>query len=106
MKVGVVQFIKAAPHRRRLSSVASRTCSGTYRRRFHWETQGARDVATAEAAREQARAFMRDPAIGLVVLDELNMREVPLSRRRHRHRRPRGAATMQRHRDRARGAAG
>jgi cob(I)alamin adenosyltransferase len=41
---------------------------------FTWETQNrARDVATAEAAWEQARAFLRDPAIGLVVLDELNI---------------------------------
>ncbi|MBS0555257.1 MAG: cob(I)yrinic acid a,c-diamide adenosyltransferase, partial [Proteobacteria bacterium] len=41
---------------------------------FTWETQDrARDVATAEAAWEVARGLLRDPAIGLVVLDELNI---------------------------------
>jgi cob(I)alamin adenosyltransferase len=41
---------------------------------FTWETQDrARDVATAEAGWAQARALLSDPAIGLVVLDELNI---------------------------------
>jgi len=76
MKVGVVQFIKGR----------SDTDEEAFNRRqpdvqwhvsgegFTWETQNrARDVATAEAAWEQARTFLRDPAIGLVVLDELNI---------------------------------
>jgi cob(I)alamin adenosyltransferase len=41
---------------------------------FTWETQDrARDVAAAEAAWAQACSFLRDPGIGLVVLDELNI---------------------------------
>lgn len=39
---------------------------------FTWETQDAgRDAAAARAAWEVASAYLRDPAIGLVVLDEL-----------------------------------
>jgi cob(I)alamin adenosyltransferase len=41
---------------------------------FTWETQDRdRDVAAARAAWERARALMADPAIALVVLDELNI---------------------------------
>ena len=41
---------------------------------FTWETQDRqRDIAAAEAAWEVSRQLMRDPAIGLVVLDELNI---------------------------------
>ncbi len=39
---------------------------------FTWETQDAgRDAAAARAAWEVAAGYLRDPAIGLVVLDEL-----------------------------------
>ena len=76
MKVGVVQFIKGrsdtgeeAFFRRQPEVVWHVMGEG-----FTWETQDrARDVATAEAAWEQARALLGDPAIGLVVLDELNI---------------------------------
>ena len=76
MKVGVVQFIKGrsdtgeeAFYRRQPAVQWHVSGEG-----FTWETQNrARDVATAEAAWDQARAFLRDPAIGLVVLDELNI---------------------------------
>ena len=76
MKVGVVQFIKGrsdtreeAFFRRQPDVVWHVMGEG-----FTWDTQDrARDVATAEAAWEQARALLRDPAIGLVVLDELNI---------------------------------
>ena len=77
MQCGVVQFIKG------------RTSTGEelfFRRfpeqvRFHvmgegftWETQDRqRDIAAAEAAWEVSRELLRDPAIGLVVLDELNI---------------------------------
>jgi len=77
MKCGVVQFIKG------------RNSTGEelfFRRfpeqvRFHvmgegftWETQDRqRDIAAAEAAWEVSRELLRDPAIGLVVLDELNI---------------------------------
>lgn len=41
---------------------------------FTWETQDRqRDIAAAEAAWEVSRQLLRDPAIGLIVLDELNI---------------------------------
>ena len=77
MQCGVVQFIK------------DRNSTGEelfFRRfpeqvRFHvmgegftWETQDRqRDIAAAEAAWQVSRELLRDPAIGLVVLDELNI---------------------------------
>ncbi|ALH99992.1 cob(I)yrinic acid a,c-diamide adenosyltransferase [Pseudomonas sp. FW306-02-F02-AA] len=77
MQCGVVQFIKG------------RSSTGEelfFRRfpeqvRFHvmgegftWETQDRqRDIAAAEAAWDVSRELLRDPAIGLVVLDELNI---------------------------------
>ena len=77
MKVGVVQFIKGA-----LS-----TGEETFLRRFPdevsfhamgegytWETQNReRDIAKAEEAWALARQFLSDPAIGMVVFDELNI---------------------------------
>ncbi|AKU10427.1 cob(I)yrinic acid a,c-diamide adenosyltransferase [Azoarcus sp. CIB] len=76
MKVGVMQFIKGrsdtgeeAFFRRQPDVVWHVMGEG-----FTWDTQDrARDVASAQAAWEQARALLRDPAIGLVVLDELNI---------------------------------
>ncbi|WP_338496447.1 cob(I)yrinic acid a,c-diamide adenosyltransferase [Pseudomonas sp. WP18] len=77
MQCGVVQFIKG------------RNSTGEelfFRRfpeqvRFHvmgegftWETQDRqRDIAAAEAAWAVSRQLLSDPAIGLVVLDELNI---------------------------------
>ncbi|MGG2320003.1 cob(I)yrinic acid a,c-diamide adenosyltransferase, partial [Salmonella enterica] len=41
---------------------------------FTWETQDReRDIRAARAAWEQARRFIADPAIRMVVLDELNI---------------------------------
>ena len=41
---------------------------------FTWDTQDrSADIASARAGWEQARRFLADPAIGLVVLDELNI---------------------------------
>ncbi|WP_314916872.1 cob(I)yrinic acid a,c-diamide adenosyltransferase [Pseudomonas helleri] len=41
---------------------------------FTWETQDRqRDIAAAEAAWQVSREMLRDPDIGLVVLDELNI---------------------------------
>lgn len=76
MKVGVVQFIKGrsdtgeeAFFRRQPGVVWHVVGEG-----FTWETQDrARDVATAEAGWALAQALLRDPEIGLVVLDELNI---------------------------------
>ncbi len=76
MRVGVVQFIKGRSDTgeeaffRRQPEVAWHVMGEG----FTWETQDrARDVAAAEAAWEQAKRFLADPAIGLVVLDELNI---------------------------------
>ena len=41
---------------------------------FTWETQDrTRDIAAAKAGWEQAKAFIRDPAIRFVLLDEINI---------------------------------
>lgn len=76
MRVGVVQFIKGK----------SSTGEETFFRRFPeveyhvmgegftWETQDKqRDIASAQAAWAVACDMLRNPAIGLVVLDEINI---------------------------------
>ncbi|HWJ95124.1 MAG TPA: cob(I)yrinic acid a,c-diamide adenosyltransferase [Telluria sp.] len=77
MKVGVVQFIKGAMSTgeeqflRRFPDEVSFHAMGEG---YTWETQDReRDIAKAARAWEQARCFLSDPAIGLVVLDELNI---------------------------------
>jgi cob(I)alamin adenosyltransferase len=77
MKVGVVQFIKGAmatgeeQFLRRFPDEVSFHAMGEG---YTWETQNReRDIAKAEEAWQQARRFLADPAIGLVVLDELNI---------------------------------
>ena len=77
MKVGVVQFIKGAKSTgeelflQRFPEEVSFHAMGEG---YTWETQSReRDVASAERAWERARAFLSDPAIGFVVLDELNI---------------------------------
>lgn len=76
MRVGVVQFIKGS----------FSTGEETFFRRFPeieyhvmgegytWETQDRqRDIASAQAAWDIACGMLRNPAIGLVVLDEINI---------------------------------
>jgi cob(I)alamin adenosyltransferase len=77
MKVAVVQFIKGAMS----------TGEETFLRRFPdevqfhamgegytWDTQDReRDIAKANEAWAMAKRFLQDPAIGLVLLDELNI---------------------------------
>jgi len=77
MRVGVVQFIKGAmatgeeQFLRRFPDEVSFHAMGEG---YTWETQNReRDIEKATQAWEQARAFLSDPAIGLVVLDELNI---------------------------------
>jgi cob(I)alamin adenosyltransferase len=77
MKVGVVQFIKGAMSTgeekflRRFPDEVSFHAMGEG---YTWETQDReRDIAKATEAWEQARSFLRDPACGMVVLDELNI---------------------------------
>ena len=77
MKVGVVQFIKGTMSTgeekflRRFPDEVSFHAMGEG---YTWETQDReRDIAKAAQAWEQARRFLRDPEIGMVVLDELNI---------------------------------
>jgi cob(I)alamin adenosyltransferase len=77
MKVGVVQFIKGAMSTgeeqflRRFPDEVSFHAMGEG---YTWETQNReRDIARAEEAWQQAKRFLSDPDVGLVVLDELNI---------------------------------
>jgi cob(I)alamin adenosyltransferase len=77
MKVGVVQFIKGAMQTgeemflRRFPEEVSFHSMGEG---YTWETQNReRDIEKAEQAWEQAKLFLADPAVGLVLLDELNI---------------------------------
>jgi cob(I)alamin adenosyltransferase len=77
MKVGVVQFIKGAMQTgeekflRRFPEEISFHAMGEG---YTWETQNReRDIAKAQLAWEQAKTFLADPAIGLVLFDELNI---------------------------------
>ncbi|WP_011296844.1 cob(I)yrinic acid a,c-diamide adenosyltransferase [Cupriavidus necator] len=77
MRTGVVQFIKGEQPTgeemflRRFPDVCDFHVMGEG---YTWETQDrARDVAKAEAAWEVARGMLRDPSIGLVLFDELNI---------------------------------
>ena len=76
MQIGVVQFIKGkyltgeATFFRRFPQVRFHVMGEG----FTWETQDReRDVRAAEAAWEVSGAMLRDPALALVVLDELNI---------------------------------
>jgi cob(I)alamin adenosyltransferase len=77
MQVGVVQFIKGAMSTgeeiflRRFPQEVQFHAMGEG---YTWETQNReRDMEKAAAAWNQARQFLNDPAIGLVLLDELNI---------------------------------
>jgi cob(I)alamin adenosyltransferase len=77
MKVGVVQFIKGAMSTgeelflRRFPDEVSFHAMGEG---YTWETQDReRDIVKARAAWEQAKVFLADPTVGMVVLDELNI---------------------------------
>ena len=76
-KCGVVQFGKGAwqtGERAALERFGEQIEWHTLGEGFTWETQDrARDVAAAERAWAKARELMANPAIRLVVLDELNI---------------------------------
>lgn len=76
-RVGVVQFIKGAWHageRDAFAAFGDRVEWRSMGEGFTWETQDrARDVAAAERAWAEARRMLDDPALALVVLDELNI---------------------------------
>jgi cob(I)alamin adenosyltransferase len=75
--VGVVQFVKGAWHTGEKDAFAlfgDRVRWHAMGEGFTWETQDLkRDVAAAEAAWEKAKALMADPAVALLVLDEINI---------------------------------
>ena len=76
-KVGIVQFIKGAwdtGEKHALERFGDLVSWHTMGEGFTWETQDRdRDVAAATRAWDKAQALMDDPAIGLLVLDELNI---------------------------------
>ena len=76
-RVGVVQFIKGAwetGERRALEAFGDRVAWHAMGEGFTWETQDLRrDIAAAERAWSMAEALMADPALELLVLDELNI---------------------------------
>jgi cob(I)alamin adenosyltransferase len=76
MRVGIVQFIKGATSTgeeaffRRFPEVEFHVMGAG----FTWETQDAqRDIAAAAEAWAQAKKLLTNPAITLVVLDEINI---------------------------------
>jgi len=76
-RVGVVQFIKGAMstgEERFLRRFPDEVRFHAMGEGYTWETQDReRDIATAQAAWRQARLFLNDPGIALVLLDELNI---------------------------------
>ncbi|RBP02430.1 cob(I)alamin adenosyltransferase [Roseiarcus fermentans] len=74
--IGVVQFVKGRDtgERHAFAAFGDRVQWRTMGEGFTWVTQDrARDVAAARVAWDTARAMMADPAIRLLVLDELNI---------------------------------
>src|SRR5262249_59574511 len=76
-RCGVVQFGKGAwqsGERTAIEKFGGQVEWHTLGEGFTWETQDrARDVAAAERAWAATRKMMADPAIRLIVLDELNI---------------------------------
>jgi cob(I)alamin adenosyltransferase len=76
-RIGVVQFIKGAwrtGEKAALERFPDLVEWHTMGEGFTWETQDrARDMAAAARAWDKAKALMDDPALKLVVLDELNI---------------------------------
>ncbi|MGB0695088.1 MAG: cob(I)yrinic acid a,c-diamide adenosyltransferase [Rhodospirillaceae bacterium] len=76
-KVGVVQFIKGAmdtAERDVLSRFPDLVTVKAMGEGFTWETQDReRDIAAAKAAFDQAKLWMADPDIRMLVLDEINV---------------------------------
>ena len=78
MPCAVVQFIKGGRdtgERRLIETHFAHLCRfHTMGEGFTWETQDkARDIAAARAGWEKAKELIRDPAIRLVLLDEINI---------------------------------
>jgi cob(I)alamin adenosyltransferase len=77
MKVGVVQFVKGkweTGERKVLEAFPDQVAIRTMGEGFTWDTQSLeRDVAAARGAWEAAKELMADPAINMVLMDELNI---------------------------------
>jgi cob(I)alamin adenosyltransferase len=77
LKAGVVQFGKGAwetGERTAISKFGDQVVWYTLGEGFTWETQDrTRDVAAAERAWDKAVELMADPAIRMLILDELNI---------------------------------
>ena len=75
--VGIVQFIKGGwdtAERRAMAAFGERVRWHTMGEGFTWETQDReRDVAACRRAWDRALELRDDPALGLLVLDELNI---------------------------------
>jgi cob(I)alamin adenosyltransferase len=76
-KTAVVQFVKGAwstGERNVLERFGTLVEWHTMGEGFTWETQDrARDIADSRRAWDRAKELMRDPDLGLLVLDELNI---------------------------------
>jgi cob(I)alamin adenosyltransferase len=77
MRVGIVQFIKGAwstGEAHFLQRFPDLVTIRTMGEGFTWETQDrARDIAAAQRAWSEAQKMLQDPAVRLIVLDELNV---------------------------------
>jgi cob(I)alamin adenosyltransferase len=77
MRVGVVQFVKgkwSTGERKVLDAFPDQVELATMGEGFTWETQDReRDIAAARAAWEKGKAMIADPALDMVLLDELNI---------------------------------
>ena len=77
MRVGIVQFVKGAwetGERKVLDAYPALVTCRAMGEGFTWDTQDrVRDIAAARAAWEAGKAMIADPAMNLVLLDELNI---------------------------------
>ena len=77
MRVGVVQFVKGkweTGERKVLEAFPDQVEFATMGEGFTWESQDrSRDIAAARAAWEKAKAMIADPALDMVLLDEINI---------------------------------
>jgi len=77
MRVGIVQFVKGVwetGERKVLDAYPDLVTCRAMGEGFTWDTQDrTRDIAAARAAWEASKAMIADPALKLVLLDELNI---------------------------------
>jgi cob(I)alamin adenosyltransferase len=77
LKLGVVQFVKGrrdTGERRFLERFPDLVTMKVMGEGFTWETQDReRDIAAARSAWEEAKRMLADPALHMVILDELNI---------------------------------